>query len=41
MDKGLELYEDILPYNFQLIPNYDGKNGLIVIMCTHAVVDGV
>ena len=41
MDQGIEIYEDRLPLDFHLIPDFDGKYGYIVILAPHALVDGV
>ena len=41
MDKGVDLYENRLPYDVNFIPNFDGKHGYIILFVPHALVDGV
>ena len=41
MDRGLDLYDDRLPYDWHLIPDLDGKHGYLTVFTTHAICDGV
>lgn len=39
MDEGFDLYDERLPYDFSLIPDFDGKHGLIFCTTSHALCD--
>ena len=41
MDKGIDLYDNVLPYICYMIPDFDGKYGYMYFCATHALVDGV
>lgn len=41
VEKGQNLYLPELPYKLLMFPNYQEKKGIVLLMISHAAIDGV